>query len=128
MLFVLQDFTTFAKIDMNILIAKHFSNIINCQKLNTTIDKYFNIQPNMILKFSQNLSTMKPQLNSYKNSDVMLYQTIKIGDINSSANAFWSQLTTISMIRDDILKHKANDKYSLVYTGGRYTIYILIFF
>lgn len=118
--FFSQDFTTFLKIDINNLMAKHFANIINCQKLYTTIDKYFNILPNMTLKFSQNLTTMKPQLNSYKNADVMLYQTIKIGDNNSSADAFWLQVITIGNIRDDILKYKSNEKkYSLTYNCGR---------
>lgn len=115
---MLQDFTTFAKIDITPLMAKHFSYLTGCQKLNTTIQSFFNIKPNMTLKFSQSTTSQSLLLNSYKKADIVLYQTVKIGAF-SVAQVFWQQLMIICDIRDDILKYKSHEaRFNLTYSYG----------
>lgn len=92
---------------MDSLLKCHYSMISPSAKLNTQLESYFEITPDMTLKFINNTVAPNPSLRHIDDtSDVILYQKVQIGKGHLLCEDFWSQIQLLNMIKFDILNHK----------------------
>lgn len=109
-------FTEYANIDISKLVARHFTYIKNTNAIDTHIEVFFDIQPFLTMKLSWNTTSLSPTLASYRKADILLQQTVTIGN-TSAADEFWQQLLLLDKIKENIVKYKIDNKKSyLVYT------------
>lgn len=122
-----QGLMIYEEIDAGLLVDKHLSFLrMNSQainKVNTQIETFFDIESNITIKLSWNSNSTVPALNSYRKASIMSYQSIRIGNPDSTVSFFWRQLLSLDMIKETILKYKeAEDKDDLKYNSGRYAL------
>lgn len=102
-------YSSLKEIQMTDLLDKHFSMIPRTRKLTTTIETYFNVTSDMMVKLSWSTTALSPSLATSKYADVVLYSTIPIENTNSCAEVFWRQLYILNVIKKNILEYKEED-------------------
>lgn len=102
-------YSSLKEIQISDLLDKHFSMIPRSRKLTTTIETYFNVTSDMMVKLSWSTTALSPSLATSKYADVVLYSTIPIENKNSCAEVFWRQLYILNVIKKNILEYKEED-------------------
>lgn len=99
---------SFKDISIDKLLDAHFTFIAPTSKLETKIETFFDLNPNMKLKFVNYSTSKTPSLAADESSEVTLYQCIEIGQENSVCSDFWSQIYLLHKIKEDIIQYKEN--------------------
>lgn len=99
---------------------EHFSYIyVKNNKINVSIDSYFNIQSSCVLQVSRSNSGPLNETflnDNSKHDKLVLHQTVRIGDSDSLAEEFWNQLIILDLIKEDIVAYQESEDISdLVY-------------
>lgn len=85
---------------------QHFSMISPETRLDARMESFFQITPDVNLKFVNN---EKPSINHINEaSEVVLYQKVEVGRCHLLCEDFWSQIQLLNMIKSDILNFKNN--------------------
>lgn len=109
----------YTQIDIVKLLHKHSSYISGPSSVATHIQTQFIIQPFLTMQLSWNSTSPVPSLSSYRNADILLFQTIRIGSSVSVAEDYWRQLLRLDQIKRHIVEYKDDeDRNALVYASG----------
>lgn len=105
-LFSIQGLVTFKQIDLPILMKKHLNFLRNCNEANTNIETYFSIKSNQTIRCAWDTTSLTPSLKCTKNANIVVSQSIPVGDFNSSIEEYWRQLEILEGVKQDIEKYK----------------------
>lgn len=106
---------------MKDLTDKHFSYVnMMGEPLNVTIDAYFNLHENNIVLQVSRSKSAKVMQNFLEDNTVydqmVLHQSVRIGDHDSVAMEFWIQLDILNTIKNIIVAYReSEDAEDLVY-------------
>lgn len=84
----------------------HLNFMRNCNDVATNIETYINIKSNQTIKCSWDTTSLAPSLKCGKNANVVVSQSIAVGDFNSSIEEYWRQLEILEGVKQDIEKYK----------------------
>ncbi|KAJ6635592.1 Protein zwilch [Pseudolycoriella hygida] len=96
----------FKEIDLSTMMQTHLNMLSHCNEANTKIETYFHIKSNQTIKCSWETTSLSPSLKCNKNANIVLSQSIPIGDFNSNLEEYWRQLEILQGIKQDIEKFK----------------------
>lgn len=88
------------------LMKKHLNFLPNCNEANTKIETHFSIKSNQTIKCTWDTTSLTPSLKCNKNANVVVSQSIPVGDFNSSIEEYWRQLEILEGVKQDIEKYK----------------------
>lgn len=101
---------------MPLLMKQHLSFLRNCNEATTNIETNFHIRSNQTINCSWDTTSLTPSLKCSKIANVIVSQSIPIGDFNSSIDEYWRQLNILDGVKEDIVKFKKSQNNShLVY-------------
>lgn len=107
------------QIDIVRLLKQHSSYLPHPSPVATHIQMQFKIQPFLIMQLAWTSTTAVPSLVVYRHADIMLFQTVRIGDRSSAADNLWLQLLRLDQIKGQIVEHKKHgDQQALVFDSG----------
>ena len=88
------------------LMKRHFLIAPNT-RLNSQMESFFEITPDVSLKFVNNMTGQTPSINHIDaSSEVVLYQKLAVGKSHVLCEDFWIQIQLLNMIKLDILNFK----------------------
>lgn len=88
------------------LLKLHFSMVSPNTRLETQMESFFQITPDISLKF---VNFEKPSFNHINDlSEIELFQKVEIGRSHFLCEDFWNQIQLLNMIKSDILDYKNN--------------------
>lgn len=85
---------------------QHLDFLPNCNEANTNIETHFSIKSNQTIKCTWDTTSLTPSLKCNKNANVVVSQSIPVGDFNSSIEEYWRQLEILDGVKRDIEKYK----------------------
>lgn len=91
---------------INDLLRQHFSAISPNTKVEAQMESFFEITPDMSLKFVNNQNPSIDHID--ETSETVLYQKVEVGRTHVLCEDFWSQIQLLNMIKSDILNFKNN--------------------
>ncbi|CAD7091852.1 unnamed protein product [Hermetia illucens] len=95
-----------AGIDVQSLAKQHLRKIYGRSQFDTKIDSFFLIRAGMILKLTSTTSSPTPILDDFRNSETLLYQTVRLADVESNTSELYWQLILLAVIMEDIIHYK----------------------
>lgn len=109
----------YGQIDIVKLLHKHSSYLSGPTSVATHIQTQFIIQPFLTMQLSWNSTSPVPSLSSNRNADILLFQTVRVGNNASVADDYWRQLMRLDQIKRTIVEFKEDeDRNVLVYASG----------
>lgn len=91
------------------LFQQHFKIMRKRSKTESTIDCFYNIKSNILLKSSWSTTSENPALTNLKNSDIMLYQTFWLNNCHCLTEELMIQLRRLLVIKNDIVSFQEKD-------------------
>ncbi|XP_037027581.1 protein zwilch [Bradysia coprophila] len=106
----------FQQINPANLMKKHLSMLMNCNEASTRIELSFNVKSNQTIKCSWETASLTPSLKCNKNANIVVSQSIPVGDFSSCIAEYWRQLEILEGVKQDIEKYKkSQNNADLVY-------------
>lgn len=112
-------------INVALLQKKHLSYLSNQNdKSKTFIDSYFRVGSNnnielQLSRLSKGILINSVMTDHWKNSRLILHQSVQIANTDSIAEEFWRQLTILDIIKEDIVTFSESGNQSdLIYQVG----------
>lgn len=107
------------QIDLAKLLKTHSSSIFGPTSVATHIKSQFVIQPFLTMQMSWISTSPVPSLLANRNADIILFQTIRVGNSAAVSDDYWRQLLRLDEIRRQIVEFKEDeDRNALVYASG----------
>lgn len=95
---------------------KHLGLMMNCIKVDTKIETSFNVKSNQTIKCSWETESLTPWLKCNRNANIVVSQSIPVGDFNSCIAGYWRELEILEGVKQDIEKYKkSQNKADLIY-------------
>lgn len=107
-----QGLIPFKEINLTALMKKHLSMMMNCNEASTKIESFYNIKSNQTIKCAWETASLTPTLKCNKNANVVLSQSIPIGDFDSCIEEYWRQLEILEGIKHDIERYKMTQSHA----------------